>query len=238
MEQEITILNVYDNVELNPKFKTGFGFACVVITNNKTILFDTGGDSETLLSNLETFGIDPVDIDIIFLSHEHYDHVGGLTGFLEENNEVEVFALNSFSDSIKKQIRDTGANLKEVKSPVNVAAGVYSTGQLGSIIKEQSLVINSEKFLIVITGCAHPGIVNIIKKAKELFKREVYLALGGFHLSSCSKKELDKIFKSFKELRVEKTAPSHCTGQKAIAFFEKEYKDSFIPSGAGKKITI
>ena len=238
LKQTITILDVYDNIDFNPKFKTGFGFSCIINTATKIILFDTGGDSPTLLSNLETAGIDPVDIDIVFLSHEHYDHVGGLRGFLEENNDVEVFALNSFSDSIKRQIKETGAVLKEVKNPVNVTAGVYSTGQIGLLIKEQSLVINFKKGLIVITGCAHPGIVNIVKKAKELFKRNIYLVLGGFHLSSYSNQKLNKILKSFKDLKVEKTAPSHCTGQDAVEFFKKEYKDKFIKSGVGKKITI
>jgi len=52
---------------------------------------------------------------------------------------------------------------------------------LGTGIKEQSLIIKSAKGLIIITGCAHPGIVNIVKKAKEIFPNEnVYLVLGYF----------------------------------------------------------
>ena len=60
---DITIINIYDNVEFDSKFKTGFGFGCLVKLKNKTILFDTGGDSPTLLTNLETAGVKPEEID-------------------------------------------------------------------------------------------------------------------------------------------------------------------------------
>jgi len=95
------------------------------------------------------------------------------------------------------------------------------------------LIIDSRKGLIIITGCAHPGIVNIVKKAKELIKRDkVYLVLGGFHHPSLS------CIKEFKELQVEKVAPSHCTGDLVREAFRKEYKENFIESGVGKIIEI
>lgn len=211
---DITIIDVYDNVEFDPKFKIGFGFGCVVKLKDKTILFDTGGDSPTLLSNLETARINPADIDIIFISHNHGDHAGGLQGFLKENPNVTIYEPTDFS------------------KPTNLLGGVYSTGALGTIIKEQSLIIDSDKGLVVITGCAHPGIVNIVRKAKELMNKDVDLAMGGFHHPPVS------VVKEFRELGVEKAAPSHCTGDEAIQAFEKEYKDDFIKSGVGRIIKI
>ena len=237
-QANITILNVYDNVEFNPDFKTGFGFACTVKLKDKILLFDTGGDSPTLLSNLETANIKPEDIDIILLSHIHGDHVGGLLGFLEKNSNLKVYVPSSFPYSFKNQITSIGAELIDVSNPAKIIEGVYSTGELGTWIKEQSLVIDSDKGLIIITGCAHPGIVNIVRKAKGMFDKNVYLVLGGFHLSAVSDSEVRNIIKSFRELEVEKTAPSHCTGERARELFKQEYKNDFIESGVGKEIRI
>jgi len=230
--ENIKIIGVYDNVEFNPEFKIGFGFGCVVKLKDKNILFDTGSDSPTLLTNLETAGIKPEEISIIVLSHIHEDHVGGLLGFLEKNSNVKVYLPDSFPSSFKKEIKETGAEVISIDKSTKIIDGIYSTGELGMRIKEQSLIINSNKGLIVITGCAHPGIVNIVEKAKELMNKNVYLVMGGFHHPSTS------VVKEFKELGVKKVAPSHCTGDPAIEAFAEEYKENYIESGVGKEIKI
>jgi len=234
----ITIINVYDNVEFDPKFRTGFGFAAVVKLKDETILFDTGGDPETLLANLQTARIKPEDIGVIVLSHAHSDHTGGLLGFLEKNSNVEVYVPKSFPSSFKEKIKATGAGVVDVGNSLRIAEGVYSTGELGMRIKEQSLVINSNKGLIVITGCAHPGIVNIVKKAKELTKEGVYLVTGGFHLGGTSDSKLKEIINSFRKLGVKKVGPCHCSGDRCRELFKEEYGNDFIEVGVGKIIGI
>ena len=219
--EKISIITIYDNYLADPRLKTGWGFSCLVKIKDRNILFDTGADSETLLSNMEKMGIDSKEIDFVFISHLHGDHTGGLPGILEIKPNLKVYKPESFS------------------GPTQIINGVWTTGPLGTWIKEQSLIINSEKGLVVITGCAHPGVVNIIKKAKEMFpQKEVYLVLGGFHLAGASDFELKSIINDFKKLGTKKVAPCHCSGDRCRELFKEEYGDNFIENGVGKIIEI
>jgi len=231
--KEVSFISVYDNYQVDPELKTAWGFGTVVKTPNEILLFDTGGNSEILLFNMEKMNIDPQSIDKVIISHIHADHVGGLEGFLEKNNNVTVFIPSSFPNSIRNMITSQGAEFVDVSSPQKVSDFVFSTGELYGPPKEQSLVINSKKGLIAMTGCAHPGIINIVKKTKEMFpKLKVYLAIGGFHHPPVA------VVKELRELGVEKVAPSHCTGDQVIEVFRKEYKEDFIDYGVGKIIEI
>jgi len=230
---EITLISIYDNYQINTELKTAWGFATLIKTSCESILFDTGGDSKILLSNMKKLNIKPSSIKKMVISHIHTDHVGGLEGFLERNNNVTVFIPSSFPKSVKNMIIQKGAEFIEISGPGKISDSIYTTGQLSGPPKEQSLIIDSKKGLVVITGCAHPGIVNIVKKAKKLMKKDkVYLVLGGFHHPPLS------CVKEFRKLQVEKVAPSHCTGDLAREAFRKEYKENFIEYGVGKVIEI
>ena len=230
------IFVVYDNNEFDPAFKLGFGFGCFIKTGKVNILFDTGGDAPTLLANMERFKIKPKEVDIVFLSHIHGDHTGGLLGFLEKNSKVKVYVPSTFPASFKEDIKSTGAKLFEVTDSVKIADSIYTTGVLGSLIKEQSLIIDTKKGLIVCTGCSHPGIVHILEKVKEILKKKIYLVLGGWHLGFSLKTK--SIVNDFKRLSVEKVAPCHCTGRRAMRAFKEEYQKNYIVNGVGKIIEI
>lgn len=233
MEQrDIKIMDVYDNQEFNEEYKTGFGFASVIQTGEEYLLFDTGGDSDTLLYNMDMAGIDPKAVNLVFLSHEHKDHTGGLMGFLEKNPDVKVYCPASFSDSMVGEIEAKGAEVVKVKDPLKIKTGFYSTGELGEDLAEHSLIINTEKGLVVMTGCAHPGIINILKTAEKQLGKKVLLAMGGFHHPP------ESIVKEFKELGVEKVAPSHCTGEPAVKAFQDGYGKDFVESGVGKILLL
>ena len=105
-------------------------------------------------------------------------------------------------------------------------------------IIEQSLILKTGKSLVVITGCAHPGIVEIIKKAKDSLKESIYLVMGGFHLMDMNESSILRIIKEFKKLGVKKAAPSHCTGEEAIELFKKKYKENFVENGVGNIISV
>ena len=107
-----------------------------------------------------------------------------------------------------------------------------TTGELNGI-KEQSLIIATSKGLIVVTGCAHPGIVNIVKKAKELTGKDVYLAIGGFHLSGASQRTISSIIEELKALGVKKVAPCHCSGDLARRLFKEKFGEDYLEAGVG-----
>ena len=230
---EVTLFSVYDNYQVNPKLKTAWGFGCVVNTSKDLLLFDTGGHTDILLFNMEKMNINPQAIRTIIISHIHGDHLGGLNGFLEKNKNVTVFIPRSFPNSVRDGITHQKAKFQNVSESRKISAFTFSTGELYGPPEEQSLVINSKKGLIIITGCAHPGVVNIVRKAKEIWPEEnVYLVVGGFHHPPLS------VVKKFRELGVKKVAPSHCTGDPAREAFRKEYKEDFIEFGVGKTIDI
>ncbi len=245
---EVNIITLYDNYEYNPTLKTGWGFSCLIKINtdlheseNKPtqILFDTGADSETLLFNMEKLGINPMNINTVILSHIHQDHVGGLDGFLKRNENVKVYIPVSFPDSFREKIKSYGASYQDVKSDKQIIENVYSTGEMGTFIKEQSLIIKTNHGLVVITGCAHPGTINIIKKAKKIFPEEqIYLVLGGFHLLGADDSQLKNIIKDFRKLGVKIAAPCHCSGDETRQLFKEEYQNKFIENGIGKIINI
>jgi 7,8-dihydropterin-6-yl-methyl-4-(beta-D-ribofuranosyl)aminobenzene 5'-phosphate synthase len=235
---EVTVITLYDNYQHDPDLKTGWGFSCLVRAGGKNILFDTGADSPTLLANMKGLEIDPKDINVIVLSHIHGDHTGGLSGILEMNSNLTVYLPKSFPKDFKKDVESYKAKVMEVGDPVKIAEGVSSTGELGTFIKEQSLIVKTSKGLVVITGCAHPGIVDILKEVKKITGEDIYLVMGGFHLLNMSESELKGVIKEFRALKVKKAAPSHCSGDKTRELFGEEYKEDFISNGVGKKIEI
>jgi 7,8-dihydropterin-6-yl-methyl-4-(beta-D-ribofuranosyl)aminobenzene 5'-phosphate synthase len=232
--RDLSITVIYDNTSFKEGLETGWGFSCLVRGAEKTILFDTGGDGRRLLGNMAKLGIDPEDIDVIVLSHSHGDHTGGLGAVLEKNHEVAVYLLGSFPEGLKREIKGRGARVVEVRGPLEVCEGVYSTGELGTWMKEQALVVQTERGLVIITGCAHPGIVETVKKAKELIKDEVLLVTGGYHLGSKSREEIEGIISDFRKLGVRFVGPCHCTGDAAKQLLEREYRGNYIKVGAGR----
>ena len=237
-ETKLTLTTVYDNYMHGTELRTGWGFSCLVRAGDKSILFDTGAEPQTLLYNMEKLDIEPKDIDLIVLSHAHGDHTGGLEGILERNPGVRVYVLESFPGGLKDSIKSHGSGIVEVSGPVKISEGVCTTGELGTLIREQSLIIKTERGLVIVTGCAHPGVVDIVKEAKRLTGEGIYLVMGGFHLSGAGDAELSSIISSFRELGVEKAAPCHCSGERARELFREEYGDDFIPNGVGMVIGI
>jgi len=237
VDRAITIL--YDNNRFDPYLEARWGFSCLVEGWEKTILFDTGGDGTVLLHNMRQLGIKPEKIDAIVLSHNHADHTGGVRAVLAENRDVVVYVPISFSESFKAALRSLGARVEEVSGMRKICAGVFTTGELGKGIVEQSLVLTTPEGLVVVTGCAHPGVVNIVRTAKEMTGEDnVYLVLGGFHLANEPASRIKDILKEFRRLSVKKVAPCHCSGEESRHLFEQEYGAGYIKCGVGRRTNL
>ncbi len=233
----LVITIVYNNIAHDARLDTPWGFAALIEYADQRILFDTGGDSPTLLSNMAILDKDPAAVQKVVLSHMHADHVEGLHGFLETGVRPTVYIPPSFPRSFKDPVREI-TDVVEVTPGLEIAEGMFSTGETPGSPAEQSLVVESRAGLVVITGCAHPGIVEIVRRAKELSDEPVFLAMGGFHLGDRRENQITKILADLRQLEVQRVAPSHCTGEDAIQMFADEYGDKFIRSGAGTVITI
>ena len=190
---EIRIL--YDN-EAMEGYKRGWGFSCLV---GEETLFDVGADFDTLIFNMRKAAVNLDNVNKIFLSHEHGDHIGGIQ-VLNMLGEVELYIPRSFSSRLKRRLSaSSNVTLVEVDEALEISEGFYSTGELGRFIKEHAMIVETDNGLTVITGCSHPGLDNILKEASKI--GDIYGVVGGFH----GFRKLEAL----KEVKL--IAPCHCT---------------------------
>ncbi|MDY6792843.1 MAG: MBL fold metallo-hydrolase [Thermodesulfobacteriota bacterium] len=234
----IKLTVVYDNVPYRKGLQKDWGFSCLVEGLDKTILFDAGRYDNLLMSNLSELKIDPHRIDELVISHYHPDHIGGTMKLLGIRNKINVSLVKSFPSGFKKAVKKTGANLTEVRQPRIISKNCLSTGELKNFIRnEHSLVILTNKGSIIITGCAHPGVIEMVERAKMITSKDVLLVVGGFHLLMDSASSIRRKALRLKELGVRHVAPSHCSGGEAQKIFAEVYGNRFIKSGVGRKMT-
>jgi 7,8-dihydropterin-6-yl-methyl-4-(beta-D-ribofuranosyl)aminobenzene 5'-phosphate synthase len=208
---KITI--VYDNTAYRKDLKADWGFSCLVEVSGRRILFDTGANGAILLDNMRKLDIDPLTIDEVFISHEHWDHTGGLSDFLDINR-VKVYV-----PACCRRI-DIAGDVIKLKKSVEIHKNIFSTGELEKV--EQSLVLKTEEGLVVVVGCSHPGVGIILKAAAQFGKP--FAVVGGLH-------EFDE-FELIKDLQL--VCPTHCTQH--IAEIESLYPGKYIEGGVGKII--
>jgi len=235
----VEIVTVFDNYAAVPNVATRWGFAAVVRADDETVLFDTGSDGSVLLANMARLDIDPTDIDHVVISHAHCDHAGGLTRLLAIHPDVEVHLPFEPKDVLCGEPFPEGAKIHIVEDAVQIAPGVHATGPLGGRVPEQALVVSSASGIVVVTGCAHPGIVRTVRRASALFPdRPIELVMGGFHLLSASESKLTAIIRAFAHLGVRRVSPTHCTGERARERLRTEYGERFHSGGVGARFTF
>ena len=216
---------IYDNENYLENLENGWGFSCVIESKKERILFDTGWKGNILAENMKKlnlgFGIE--DIGIVILSHQHWDHIGGLPYIMNKCRKLKIFILKSFSEHMKEDIKKQHSVI-EISKAQKITESIYTTGEIGDWIKEQSIMIETKNGLLVITGCAHPGLDNILENASRL--GNIYGVLGGFH--------------DFRNLDVlenlDLIVPCHCTRYKKE--IKSRFPDKTITGGVGLSLRL
>lgn len=239
-EEDLRITIIYDNYAHDESMRTDWGFSALIEHGGERVLFDVGTRGEILLTNAAHLGLDLGGIAHLVLSHEHGDHTGGLTAFLEQldgNVRPRCRVLPSFPGALKRAIEER-CELIEAGTWQEIVENVWTTGEIEGVVNEQAVVVTLPRGLVVVTGCAHPGIAGIVRRAKERFGREVLHVIGGFHLAAESTARIEHIVQEFEVMEVERVTPTHCTGEEAIALFRSVYGDDYVPGGTGKVFVI
>lgn len=206
---------VYDNTAYRADLQADWGFSALVEAGGRRILFDTGANGAVLLSNMRKLNIDPHTIEDVFISHGHWDHTGGLSAFLVQNNRVRVWVPRSLR-GIKN-----AAEVTDIQNATTLYDGIHSTGELEGI--EQSLCIETSKGIVIVAGCSHPKMAHIINAASEF--GSVYGIIGGLHGNGPE---------SLKGLGL--ICATHCTQYKGE--IKALYPEQYIEGGAGRVIEV
>jgi 7,8-dihydropterin-6-yl-methyl-4-(beta-D-ribofuranosyl)aminobenzene 5'-phosphate synthase len=233
----VTFTVLFDNYAHDPALETRWGFACLVETEDTTVLFDTGADGGMLLRNMKALDKDPAAIDAVVFSHEHADHTMGLAALLDTGAPPTVYAPSAFAAGYKDPWRARTDLIEVPSTPTEILPGFYSTGFFKPIV-EQALIVQTAEGWVMVTGCAHPGVVKLARRASEATGGELAMVMGGFHLASSSASRIGAIIDDLRELGVEKAAPTHCSGDKALELFAAAFGENYIPCGVGAVITI
>lgn len=236
-------------------FEAEHGLSVYFEKDEKKYLFDLG-QSSMFLRNAKKLNINLNKLDFLIFSHGHYDHTGGLP-YLPINKNLRIIAHPDclFPKYYKKKYIGFPKNLNNLlielkEKPVKLGKNVHFLGQiigqrkssLGEYIKEgirhkdfllddSAITITEGDKLIIITGCAHSGIVNIVEYAKELFKAKEIIIIGGFHMLNHSDEEIEKTIERLKKLNVMTIFPGHCTGKEAIEKMLNHFNGEKLYSG-------
>lgn len=246
----IALTILYDNRSVDDSIIADHGFSCLVESGGRACLFDAGRIADTFMTNAKTLGVDFSRITQVFISHFHDDHMGELIRVLGACNKPQLYLPFSYPQFPNEPLAESAerefGNLQDRYRPlvseiirttnsVAIEGKYYSTGTIENITYEQSLLIPTSKGLIILIGCAHPGIVEIVRHSKKLMKQDVYCILGGFHLVSTDSPQLRTIARELRKL-TKYLGPCHCTGAKARAIFRDIFQDEYLDIHAGKKL--
>jgi 7,8-dihydropterin-6-yl-methyl-4-(beta-D-ribofuranosyl)aminobenzene 5'-phosphate synthase len=243
-------------------------------------------DPMGMTHNMEVLGINVDSIIAMALSHGHFDHWGGLAGFLRQHGAhipegtplyvgEETFAHRFALRPSDKEPQDIGAldrneieklgvvEITEVRKPCEIIPGGYLTGRVERTtdyeIGNPNLLIKrgerlepdlfegelamvfavKDRGLVILSGCAHIGIVNIVKQALNMTGiSKIHAIIGGFHLVNAQNSLVDRYIEDIRGFAPDYIIPTHCTGFETVMRFAREMPDQFILNTAGTTYTF
>ncbi len=214
---ELTVL--VDNTPGREELRSAWGLSILLRTDSYMGLFDTGPDPYTLQHNMNILGIDPKSLSFIVISHDHWDHVGGLRYLAEAGARCHVFIPSSAID-LGEWLQRHGFTVTRVDSRTEVAQGT-TVFLLGNFIDELSMVVTVKNFGgVLLVGCSHPGIERIVETAHGIDKG-LRVVIGGMHLLDASEDRLRRVVEVFRRYSVDEVYAIHCTGNVAVEYFRR-----------------
>lgn len=271
------IKTLVDNNSISENFKSEHGLSVYIETKGLKILFDTGA-SPLFLENANKLGVDISGIDILIISHGHYDHGGGIQTFLSKNQKAKVYIhLLAFEEYYSLRQND---NLEYIglckslkgnnqiiftekkyninnnieifsnvlqKAPLPISNQTLFKKEKNQIIldtfeHEQNLVIKENDKTLLLVGCAHNGIINILSHFNSLYGYMPDYVIGGFHLSSkTSGDESQESIENLAKYLLTTGATfytGHCTGLGPYKILKTIMKDkvNYISAGSILKL--
>lgn len=195
----LEILPLIDWHTSRDNLKVEAGVSYLVKTDENSILFDVGlndeqSDPSPLLHNMKQLGITTDDFDIIVISHNHGDHVGGDKWSKKQTFSLTNVQIDLGDKRVYTPIPMTYPRLKPIhaKDPTVIAKGVATIGTISNSIwlpdgvhleQEQALAVNVEgKGIVLIVGCGHQTLPKILKRTDSLFEEPICGVVGGLHL--------------------------------------------------------
>ena len=256
-KNQITIL--YDSFGAEAGYEQDWGFSALIKFQGQHILFDTGNKSKIFKHNVETANVDLSIVDFAVISHRHGDHIDGLYHLFEVKPTVPVYTpdeefvlfarvrpthkYKEATSRVNSGPRWQDADIIKVDNTQEIAPNVFVISTVrkrsgSASLQELSLALQTSEGLVVIVGCSHPGITNIITEASKIDARIVNI-FGGLHLLRTPSNKITSIANSLRnELNVQEISPGHCTGKTAKEILNATFKKDFNYAGLGTTLPI
>jgi 7,8-dihydropterin-6-yl-methyl-4-(beta-D-ribofuranosyl)aminobenzene 5'-phosphate synthase len=236
LAERIRIVVLVDNNPYGQGLVEAWGLSVYVEADGVRLLFDAGPDPAVLEANAERLGIDLAKIDFIVISHVHGDHTGGLKLLASIKPGMVVYVPPD--ESLISYVKSLGLKPIQVNSTIEVSKGIYAVKPLYGPPVEEALAFKTSRGLVVLVGCSHPGVVNIVRQAVEDVGTKPYIVLGGFHMAGAALQEVQKVTWMLVGMGVEKICPIHCSGDTIRDYLANYYKDNYEDGGVGLEIII
>jgi 7,8-dihydropterin-6-yl-methyl-4-(beta-D-ribofuranosyl)aminobenzene 5'-phosphate synthase len=216
-----------------------WGLSILIETDNSTVLIDTGQSYSVLRGNSLALNKDLSEVDFVVISHEHWDHIGGLSYVEEVNPGVTVYVPSLMDTTTFNNINQSNLNVIRINETTIVQRGFAIIGELYGPPYEQALAVNIKDVeLVSFMGCSHPGVDNIIEKAITDLGYETYMVIGGFHMGSATEQQIEDTIGRLIELGVNRIFPIHCSGDAIRQYMAEYYPQQYGQANVGFHKTV
>jgi len=208
----------------------------------------TGGLPEVLKlkGNVDVHAHPHVFLDRMAVLKENGKETKRFVGIPYKKGYLESLGANFISNSdfleVEKGVFLTGEVPRKTsfeKPDPRLFSEINGKTEPDVFLDDQSLIMESEKGFILVLGCAHSGMINIIHHViNKTGKQKFYAILGGTHLDFLTPEQLEESIKALKKMNIERIGVSHCTGMKAACRLLQEFGDRYFYGCVGSVLEI